>query len=304
MEQKTSQGLSPDINPMPVSSCTTNEEANSASVQPASEEPKNRQNPEVVETVVTEVSTAPKQPKKSRAPIFCAIFFAILAIAGVSFGVYFYLDANNKAVDNAKLRAEIDLLTATTGAELVTEQQGNTAVTTVANPDNHISEVKEVVDELYDAVQEADVLPHDIVKIYGDMEYGDNQLSEVEISDNAYAFLEESYGIYSKVIQDSARSFPDTEPYSKANAIIVAKLKELGFNESASFISSTVFTDSDRGIVCSVGDYNVNTVCGHSSWISDESVASLDALAKAYFDKANNHPIRFSSAYNIEDSKI
>lgn len=69
--------------------------------------------------------------KKSKGLLIATVIFAILAIAGIGAGAYFFMDSNNKSTENANLRTKINLLQAETGTELVEKQENDTTVTIV-----------------------------------------------------------------------------------------------------------------------------------------------------------------------------
>ena len=79
--------------------------------------------------------TPAKQPNpKSKPLIATSIIASVAAIAGIATGIYFYLDANNKAADNADLQAKIDLLESENGTEPTVGIQGDTGNITTNEP--------------------------------------------------------------------------------------------------------------------------------------------------------------------------
>lgn len=86
---------------------------------------------EIVNASAPASAPAPGKPKSSKGAIATIILLAILAIGGIAGAIYFYMDANNKATENAELSAKLDLIESETGVEVTEKEDEDGNTTTV-----------------------------------------------------------------------------------------------------------------------------------------------------------------------------
>lgn len=113
--------------------------------------------PEAPQEIPTPQETPAPQPepapaKKSKGLIVLSVITTVLAIAGAAFGVYFFMDSNNKSTENANLRTKIALLNTETGIE--TELEEDTPIATTETSPNKttvtIAEVEKLLEDKFD----------------------------------------------------------------------------------------------------------------------------------------------------------
>ena len=219
-------------------------------------------------------ASAPEKPKSSKGLIATTILFAILAIAGIAGAIYFFMDANNKAVANADLRAKLDLVTTETGAELVEKDENGTTVTVVEVPEGDDSDVKALVKEVYqDLTSKMPTARFETV-------FADGSIIKISGSDT-YTSSNKAYGIvswgsyYDGAIADDVMQ--------NAHTYVEAFLASKGFIEdSYGYLSQKLFYNSDSQTYCTVSEssFPFSMACSKETWISDEAKSLSLELAE------------------------
>lgn len=100
---------------------------------------------EIVNASAPASAPAPGKPKSSKGAIATIILLAILAIGGIAGAIYFYMDANNKATENAELSAKLDLIESETGVEVTEKEDEDGNTTTVVEVVNSIPNAEKYI---------------------------------------------------------------------------------------------------------------------------------------------------------------
>ena len=88
--------------------------------------------------------------KKSKGLIVLSVITTVLAVAGVAFGVYFFIDSNNKSTENANLRTKIALLNTETETELEEDTLISTTETSSNKTTVTIAEAEKLLEDKFD----------------------------------------------------------------------------------------------------------------------------------------------------------
>lgn len=82
-------------------------------------------------------------------------------------------------------------------------------------------------------------------------------------------------------------------------------LVQRGFAKSEEVMGVNVYSNSNTGILCTVGSgLPFNVVCGHESWYDKDKVGFLNELAEAYKEKTGEYPYYLNAdEKNIENSE-
>lgn len=250
-------------------------------------------------------SGAPVPPtnanRKSKGPVIGMIACAILAVAGISFGVYSLIQANEKSKELANLKVQIENQDGSVAAleadEVVVSDDEKTI--TISDPMKNDTNVRKIVDIMQEVATETSGVGN--IKSYDvDFPLVKNQNAKTLLR------LEKSYGLYAfKELDDMDKSLEIAEAINK-------KLKENGFVENGDVSGpSYVVGDSnlinhDSGIVCNINSgLPFIAGCGHTSWISNDTISLANKLADAFFAVENTYPFSINfDHYAIKDSPI
>ena len=237
------------------------------------------------------VASPANKNKKPKGLVFGVVFCAILAIAGVVFGIYELVDSNQKSQQISELKAQTE-----NQEEVV--NSSDTAVGIIDLTQNDAN-VRAVVDEMQKVATDTSGVGD--IKVY-------DRLFPLVKSQNAKTLLrlEKSYGLY---------AFSELDNIDESSAIteaIVKKLKELGFVDNddifgpAYVVGGSNLINSDSGIICNIsGGLPFTAECGHISWVSDESIALANKLSDAYNSVEGSYPFSINlRGYTIKDSSV
>lgn len=216
--------------------------------------------------------SATEPAKKSKGLLAATVIFAILAIVGIGAGVYFFMDSNKKATENADLRAKIDLLQTETGAKLVEDDQNGTTVNTSESAGDQI---KAMLTSLSETLHK-EYFKYDFKTVFGD-----NGIIKVPGTETLTGA--ESYGIVSVPYDGNSSSYDDLNP--GAVDLIKRKLTESGFAISVESLlfGDELFYNSQDGVYCWLSNYSLPIWmnCSSEKWISKEKQEFITALAAA-----------------------
>lgn len=229
--------------------------------------------------------------KKSKSLIIGVIFCVILAIIGIVFGIYEFMDSNKKSQQISDLEAQIE------SQEEVVDLSGETVV--IADSAQNDANVRAIVDGMQKIATDTSGVGD--IKVY-------DRFFPLAKSQNAKTLLrlEKSYGLY---------AFSELDDLNESSAIseaIIGKLKELGFVDNddisgpAFIVGGSNLINSDSGIVCNIsGGLPFIAECGHVSWVSDESIALANKLSDAYNTVEGSYPFSINlHGYTIKDSSV
>jgi len=230
-----------------------------------------------------ETPTPAPAEKKSKGPIYGMILLAILAVAGIGFGIYEFMDSNKKADEIKDLKNQISNLTPTTPDTPTDEdlfEMMDTETKTI------VEQIKSVLTPL------AGVQPEDggITPI--------TTFDELKVMTD----LEKSYG---------AKYFSGvTETDFSLNDKLIEKLLSLGFTEDTTI--NTVFSTTYRNsndIICITGGSSspFAFACGYYKWVSSDTVSAINEFAEAIKTKLGSYPaypLSYMEGHEIEDSTV
>ena len=236
------------------------------------------------------VATPTNKNKKPKGLVFGVVFCAILAIAGVVFGIYELVDSNQKSQQISELKAQV-------------ESQGDDAslddVTAIATKlTQNDSEVKELINTLQAVIDET--VGKASIKTY------DNRI--VLTKNEGFKTIlpiDRSYGVYSPYAED-------INVCNRVEDTTVDKLKELGFidnseiNGPAYLVGHANMINNNTGIICNIpGSVPFEVSCGHSAWVSDETITQANKLSDAYYAVESSYPFSINlTNYVIKDSLV
>lgn len=201
--------------------------------------------------------------KGSKGLLAGTLLFGALAIAGVGFGIYSYLDSNKKSGEIADLKAKISNTTVA--------NNGKTSNVDEVDYDYMDEEVRDVVDALKNVYRSYSVEPEESNSIEY-VFYKDDRLNTIVDLDKAYGFRTNT-GLISYELHQEIRS------------AIEAKFAELGFaeREDLQYMAYKTYENED-GIFCT------NESCGYKGWIANSTIEFANELAEAYKDKTGKYP--------------
>lgn len=251
-------------------------------------------------------ATASSSQKHRKAPLIVASIMSILAIAGISFGIYFLIDSQNKASQNAELATKINLLEQATGATLTETPSANGSNAIEVSQDvfrEKDSEVKEVVQALYDAVTDQ-IAPFN--KVYNTS----YPLFYVEEA-NTMLPLDKSYGLGPSYSYGALAS-TDSSKLNDYSATLSRKLTDLGFTRYERLADAPFYITGGEtmiradGIVCVVGSgIPALTGCGYSQWLSETTINLAKELSSAFYEVKGNYPATLNvKSPVIKDSPV
>lgn len=236
------------------------------------------------------VATPTNKNKKPKGLVFGVVFCAILAIAGVVFGIYELVDSNQKSQQISELKAQV-------------ESQGDDAslddATAIATkPTQNDSEVKELIDTLQTVIDET--VGKASIKTY------DNSI--VLTKNEGFKTIlpiDRSYGVYSPYTED-------INVYNRVEDTTVDKLKELGFIDNSEIngpvylVGHANMINNNTGIICNIlGSVPFEVSCGHSAWVLDETITQANKLSDAYYAVESSYPFSINlTNYAIKDSLV
>lgn len=117
--------------------------------------------PEALQEIPTPQEAPAPQPvpepapaKKSKGLIALSVIAIVLAIAGAAFGVYYFMDSNNKSSEIDNLRTKITLLKTETETETEIELEEDTSIATTETSSNKttvtIAEAEKLLEDKFD----------------------------------------------------------------------------------------------------------------------------------------------------------
>lgn len=233
------------------------------------------------------VNVAPAVKKTSKAPLFASVLFGVLAVAGVGFGVFEYLENNKNSSEIKDLKAEIANLKGFKSEKTNVKPTDLNSGNDIENADFTImdEEVRDVVDEF--EVFFMDKIGREPDSYFYDHVYFKNtELKTNTILDKAYSFYYDgSLGL-------------DSDEFEQFNKDVVNKFAALGFEEREDLrlLSDITFENSD-GILCT---YVSGISCGYKGWIEEETITFVNELAEAYKDVRGDYPFFL----NVQDPVI
>ena len=249
------------------------------------------------ETINAPVDVAPAVKKKgSKAPVLVATLFGVLAVAGIGFGVYSFLDSNKKGSEISDLKAEI--------ASLKASQKGT------------VEDKKPTVEPDADIFEEKD---EDVRSVVAELKKLAKKTTGVAAKDSTeYAFptyfdglktattLEKNYGF------EYGTSDIELDMAGTLSNALVEKLEDEGFVEfekAQTYPAGPSYINEDTGITCYVGGgLPFGVACGYYKWVSDETVELVNELADAYKESEGKYPrylgVHADDDYKITDSEV
>lgn len=230
-----------------------------------------------------ETPTPTPAEKKSKGSIYGMILLAILAAAGVGFGIYEFMDSSKKADEIKDLRNQIANLTPTT-PDTPTDEDLFEMMD--AETQTIVEQIKSVLTPL------AGVQPEDggITPI--------TTFDELKVPTS----LEKSYGAkYSSGVTETDFSLNDK---------LIEKLLSLGFTEDTTISTEfrTTYRNSDD-IICTTGGSSspFAFACGYYKWVSSDTVSAINEFAEAIKTKRGSYPaypLSYMEGHEIEDSTV
>lgn len=212
-----------------------------------------------------ETPTPAPADKKSKGPVLGMALLAILALAGIGFGIYMFMDSSKKADEIKDLKNQIAQLTPTTPDTPTDEDLFETMD----------AEVQSVVSSLKSV----------LTPIAGVEPATDGEHSVIGINDDLYVYTALDKAYFISYTTDGIVN----ELYDKA----IEKLNSLGFTEdtSANIMFRHAYVNSE-GIVCNItgAQSPFKIGCGYNKWISSETTVAINEFAEAYKNKMGNYP--------------
>lgn len=244
---------------------------------------------------ISNTSTAsPNSSKSHQSPAFIviAVICTILACAGITFGIYGLLDANNKATENANLRAKIDLLQIETGAELIESTKDGVTTTTVATKDDSDLFIKTLASQVEVALTEKFQNGNFFTT------FGDGSIIKLA-GTNIYTSSNKSYGVVSSSFTDE----PGIQYWilEDAQSVIEPILTSNGFVlTDYDYLGKNLYYNANKDVYCRASiSVPLNFSCSSGNWITEEQAAFVTDLARI----ANVNSISASPS-NIQDSSV
>lgn len=266
--------------------------------------------PNQINTTPTSVANEPiaapaealtNKKQKSKGLVFGIVVCMIFAIAGVAFGVYGMVQANNKDNELNNLRTQIkdqNGATATVNTDEIISDDGNTVIN--GGDAQNDANVRAIVDVMQKVATETSGVGD--IKVY-------DRTSPMVKDQNAKTLLnlEKSYGLYAFSELDN-----NIDKSTAITGAIEKKLRELGFVDNddisgpAYLVGGGNFINRDSGIVCNIsGGLPFTVGCGHVSWLSNESITLANELSDAYYAVNNTYPFSIGvKNRTVNDSSV
>ncbi len=219
---------------------------------------------------------------------------AVLAIAGIGFGVYELMQANSARQQIADLKVEIknnDGTTTTLDTDKIEiKDDANTIVITDSNKENETADVKKVVLGLYEAFSNNGFIGHHV--------FGDGSIVPISGTD-ILTSTSESYGFDTG---RQANNDVEMKVLNNGEQIATSYLTNNGFTRIKDLaFNSGLYYNQEKDIYCTVpgGSFPYNVYCTKASWLAEDEKQLALELAEA----AETTTI-FAKTEEIEDSPI
>ena len=234
-----------------------------------------------MESVPPTTPTPSTDPKKPKGLITTTIILAILALAGIAFGIYgmfFKTQPNSQPEPN--------------------QTSNNTKEPTTQDNDeesDHASdqEVRDLISQLLEKLNDG---PY--AKTYDETLFVKTEGAKTLIP------AERTYGLYSTLGYD-AQGF-DSEKNLELHR---GALTELGFIKNTEIESSPLvngiddFINVDKNIACASSPMKI--VCANISWVPESAISTANDLADAYYVKKSTYPLLVdTSLITIKESEV
>ena len=256
------------------------------------------------QNINTPVDAAPAvKRQKSKAPILAATLCGVLAVAGIGFGVYAFLDSNKKGSEIADLKAEIASLKVSTKDSTDDKTADKTTDEPADEPEEDIFDVKDT--EVSSYVAELKKLAKDTVDVMGD-DSTEHSFATYFDGLKAATSIEKNYGFTYEP------SDIDLDQAGLLSNALINKLTNDGFvsfDDARIYPAGPSYINEDTGIACYVsGGLPFGLSCGYYKWVSDETVELVNELADAYKASEGKYPhylgVYASEGFRITDSEI
>ena len=229
-----------------------------------------------VGAVDTPIMAPEENRKNAKVPIVGMITLGILAAAGIAFGIFAFMDSNNKAKEIADLKAKVSQL-----------DPSSTDPTNPSTPDK--TDVFEVMDtETRSLVAELKTIAENVSGV--DFEANSDSAPVTKFDDlKAYTYLTKAYGI-SHNFHSDYNATTNEEIVSQ----IDKKLKSYGFvsdDDAPNYFNYGKYKNNETGVLCTIGNSSIFwTTCGYYKWVSDEVIEKVNAFAEAIKNKEGSYP--------------
>ncbi len=247
-------------------------------------------------SLVPEVASQVKR-KTSKTPVLFATLFGVLAVAGIGFGVFEYMELNKKNDEIKSLKADIASIKDSIGDKKDTKPDDRKK-----NNDENIFETADA--EVREAVAKFKEVAESIVGVAA-TETSEYIATTKFDSLKTATDLEKGYGF---VYSSSDIDLRNTTTIKEA---IIDSLEENGYEEfadAATHLDGDTYINKETGVVCLGDGLPFTLVCGYYKWVSDETIELVNDLADAYKEKEGKYPhylgVYADDDYRITDSEI